>query len=129
MEFSRLEATLIDAEVPKKAASFKAKGPGLDSGISCRTSTWRSRGSSVARSAVGLSGDSFGAIESYKKMEVLGEGSYATVYRGFSQYVGLKFDSISTECYSVCKQMTLVYLFFLVFLNMLLSGIVLTSHF
>ncbi|KAM7536960.1 hypothetical protein Aperf_G00000068855 [Anoplocephala perfoliata] len=59
---------------------------GDDSGISCRSgATWRSRGSSTARSAVqpGIV-ESFGAIESYKKLEVLGEGSYATVYRGFS---------------------------------------------
>ncbi|EUB62254.1 Cell division protein kinase [Echinococcus granulosus] len=57
---------------------------GDDSGISCRSgATWRSRGSSAARSAVaGI--ESFGAIESYKKLEVLGEGSYATVYRGYS---------------------------------------------
>ncbi|VDO05603.1 unnamed protein product [Rodentolepis nana] len=57
-----------------------------DSGISCRSgNTWRSRGSSAARSAVPAGTvDSFGAIESYKKLEVLGEGSYATVYRGFS---------------------------------------------
>ncbi|VUZ49507.1 unnamed protein product, partial [Hymenolepis diminuta] len=59
---------------------------GEDSGISCRSgNTWRSRGSSTARSAVPAGTvDSFGAIESYKKLEVLGEGSYATVYRGFS---------------------------------------------
>ncbi|BHF63191.1 Cyclin-dependent kinase 14 [Sparganum proliferum] len=61
------------------------KGAGVDSGISCRTATWRSRGSSAARSMGGLAtADSFGLIESYKKMEVLGEGSYATVYRGYS---------------------------------------------
>ncbi|VDP91970.1 unnamed protein product [Echinostoma caproni] len=28
---------------------------------------------------------SFGCVESYKKLDVLGEGSYATVYRGYSQ--------------------------------------------
>ncbi len=61
-----------------------SKGPGVDSGISCRTGTWRSRGSSAARST-GAGLESFGAIESYKKMEILGEGSYATVYRGYSQ--------------------------------------------
>lgn len=30
----------------------------------------------------------FGCVESYKKMDVLGEGSYATVYRGYSHVMG-----------------------------------------
>ncbi|VDD74053.1 unnamed protein product [Mesocestoides corti] len=79
------EFNLVDqdagASKPPVTAPGGGKGPGVDSGISCRTGTWRSRGSSAARST-GL--ESFGVIESYKKMDVLGEGSYATVYRGFS---------------------------------------------
>lgn len=68
--------------VESSAAPMKV--PAGDSGISCRTVTGRSRGSSAGRSAsAGL--DSFGAIESYKKLEILGEGSYATVFRGYSQ--------------------------------------------
>ena len=77
------------AEEAKECVGSGAGQTGEDSGISCRSgATWRSRGSSAARSAI-AGNESFGAIESYKKLEVLGEGSYATVYRGFSQYVSL----------------------------------------
>ncbi|VDM32338.1 unnamed protein product [Hydatigera taeniaeformis] len=84
-----LAVTGAETEVEARAAdgvraATSSGRVGDDSGISCRSgATWRSRGSSAARSATaGI--ESFGAIESYKKLEVLGEGSYATVYRGFS---------------------------------------------
>ena len=87
-----LTVTSAEPEIKAVRVAEEAKGTGAragqtgeDSGISCRSgTTWRSRGSSTARSAI-TGNESFGVLESYKKLEVLGEGSYATVYRGFSQ--------------------------------------------
>ncbi|KAL5111022.1 Cyclin-dependent kinase 14 [Taenia crassiceps] len=81
---TRAETEAEAGAAEEEEEAVKSGRAGNDSGISCRSgTTWRSRGSSAVRSAaVGI--ESFGAIESYKKLEVLGEGSYATVYRGFS---------------------------------------------
>uniref|UniRef100_A0A158R6F7 cyclin-dependent kinase n=1 Tax=Taenia asiatica TaxID=60517 RepID=A0A158R6F7_TAEAS len=81
---TRAETEAEGVAAEEEGGAVRCGRAGNDSGISCRSGpTWRSRGSSAVRSAVaGI--ESFGAIESYKKLEVLGEGSYATVYRGFS---------------------------------------------
>lgn len=82
---TRAEAEAEAGTAEEGEGAVRSGRAGNDSGISCRSgATWRSRGSSAVRSAV-AGFESFGAIESYKKLEVLGEGSYATVYRGFSQ--------------------------------------------
>jgi cyclin-dependent kinase 14 len=53
------------------------------------------------RSSLGPLGSPFGQMDTYKKLEALGEGSYATVYKGISsitgQLVALKEIRLNTE--------------------------------
>ncbi|CAI8026795.1 Cyclin-dependent kinase 14 [Geodia barretti] len=53
------------------------------------------------RSSLGPLGSPFGQLDTYKKLEALGEGSYATVYKGISnitgQLVALKEIRLNTE--------------------------------
>ncbi|VEL20464.1 unnamed protein product [Protopolystoma xenopodis] len=51
--------------------------------LDCRDSA--SDGVTLAQDKVPPPASAFGRVESYKKLDVLGEGSYATVYRGYSQ--------------------------------------------